>query len=264
MDLGLEAQRLDDQGEAAREKCRPLARARRGGLASQSLVALAQRPRRPPGNERCDALANAEIDKIQKGHSRDQLRAALREFTAATPRPSPPRNCSEISLCVEGASALRVSAVGRHALRDFQTLPRALARRRAFSRQRLRANIARAADRAGSRKGGALEMAGGALARAGLGPRPARHGRAAAPAYSRATGRDSRERRSPPDDLHRQTRRRARAHREALPHRSAAAQAGQRTHERHDPRRAGTRAPSAAASIHAGSARAGSESSDQG
>jgi len=36
-----------------------------------------------PGNERCDVLANAEIDKIQKSHTREQLRAALREFTAA-------------------------------------------------------------------------------------------------------------------------------------------------------------------------------------
>ena len=42
-----------------------------------------------PGNERCDALANAEIDKIQKSHSREQLRAALQEFTAATAAPEP-------------------------------------------------------------------------------------------------------------------------------------------------------------------------------
>jgi ribonuclease HI len=42
-----------------------------------------------PGNERCDVLANAEIDKIQKNHSREQLRAALQEFTAATAAPEP-------------------------------------------------------------------------------------------------------------------------------------------------------------------------------
>jgi ribonuclease HI len=42
-----------------------------------------------PGNERCDVLANAEIDKIQKNHSREQLRAALQEFTAATAATEP-------------------------------------------------------------------------------------------------------------------------------------------------------------------------------
>ncbi len=35
-------------------------------------------------NERCDVLANAAIDSIQRAHTREQLRAALREFTAAT------------------------------------------------------------------------------------------------------------------------------------------------------------------------------------
>lgn len=34
-------------------------------------------------NERCDVLANQAIDAIQRDHSREQLRVALREFTAA-------------------------------------------------------------------------------------------------------------------------------------------------------------------------------------
>ena len=33
-----------------------------------------------PENERCDALAGGEMDKIQKSHSREQLAALLKEF----------------------------------------------------------------------------------------------------------------------------------------------------------------------------------------
>ncbi|MFM8765310.1 MAG: ribonuclease HI, partial [Spartobacteria bacterium] len=33
-----------------------------------------------PENERCDALAGAEIEKIQKSHTREQLAARLKEF----------------------------------------------------------------------------------------------------------------------------------------------------------------------------------------
>ncbi len=40
-------------------------------------------------NERCDRLANAAIDQIQAGHSREQLRERLREFVAANSAPAP-------------------------------------------------------------------------------------------------------------------------------------------------------------------------------
>jgi len=33
-----------------------------------------------PENERCDALAGAEMDKIQKSHTREQLAAFLKDF----------------------------------------------------------------------------------------------------------------------------------------------------------------------------------------
>jgi ribonuclease HI len=33
-----------------------------------------------PENERCDALAGAEIEKIQKSHTRQQLDALLKDF----------------------------------------------------------------------------------------------------------------------------------------------------------------------------------------
>ncbi|MEI6278112.1 MAG: ribonuclease HI [Verrucomicrobiae bacterium] len=36
-----------------------------------------------PGNERCDALAAAEIEKIQSSHSREQLAACLQAFQSA-------------------------------------------------------------------------------------------------------------------------------------------------------------------------------------
>lgn len=36
-----------------------------------------------PENERCDALAEAEIEKIQKSHSREELAALLKEFRKA-------------------------------------------------------------------------------------------------------------------------------------------------------------------------------------
>jgi len=40
-------------------------------------------------NERCDVLANAAIDAIQREHTREQLRAALQQFTAAnSPEPA--------------------------------------------------------------------------------------------------------------------------------------------------------------------------------
>jgi len=41
-------------------------------------------------NERCDVLANEAIDRIQREHSREQLRASLREFVAAS-EPAPAR-----------------------------------------------------------------------------------------------------------------------------------------------------------------------------
>jgi ribonuclease HI len=40
------------------------------------------------GNERCDALANAAIDRIVASHTKAQLRALLQEFTAATAAPA--------------------------------------------------------------------------------------------------------------------------------------------------------------------------------
>jgi ribonuclease HI len=39
------------------------------------------------GNERCDALANAAIDRIQAQYSREQLKACLREFNAQNEAP---------------------------------------------------------------------------------------------------------------------------------------------------------------------------------
>jgi len=45
-------------------------------------LALAERPRGHQGNELCDRLAHAEIAKIKKAYSVDQLKDLLAQFAA--------------------------------------------------------------------------------------------------------------------------------------------------------------------------------------